>query len=127
MAAKILIIEDNVQNRYLFSYLLRNQGYEVIEAVNGIEGLKLAGEHQPDLILLDIQLPDIDGYEVADRLRDNAILGSTPIVAVTSYAMSGDREKAIDSGCTSYIEKPIDPKTFLKEIQGFLEADNQEE
>jgi len=112
----ILYIEDNEQNYYLVNVLLNTRGYEVLWARDGQEGIDKADQFRPDLILLDIQLPVMDGYEVAMRLRSNPELSSVPIVAVTSYAMAGDREKALSAGCTGYIEKPIDPDTFLAQI-----------
>ncbi len=120
MTMKILIIDDNAQNRYLLTYLLTNSGYAVIQAPDGQIGLTVAAEQKPDLVLLDIQLPDIDGYQVARNLKGNPNLAATPIVAVTSYAMVGDREKALAAGCTGYIEKPIDPQTFVDEIRRYL-------
>jgi two-component system cell cycle response regulator DivK len=115
----ILLIEDNEQNRYLTSFLLRSHGHEVHTATDGPSGIELARELKPDLILLDIQLPTMDGYEVAGRLRREDILAKTPVVAVTSHAMGGDREKALEAGCTGYIEKPIDPETFVRDIARF--------
>lgn len=120
MAKKVLIIEDNVQNRYIFTLLLKHNGYEAVEATNGNDGLDKAKSECPDLILLDIQLPDIDGYEVTRKIRSDTALSSIPIVAVTSYAMVGDREKALDAGCNGYIEKPINPETFIKDIAGYI-------
>lgn len=120
MNTKILIIEDNEQNRYLFTLLLQSKGYEVLEATDGRAGMQMAREFRPDLILLDIQLPDVDGYQVATSLREHDELCRIPIIAVTSYAMVGDREKTLDAGCTGYIEKPINPKTFLKEVEHYL-------
>jgi len=120
MKAKILYIEDNEQSLYLVTFLLRSDGYEVLQARNGIEGIKVAVESSPDLILLDMQLPSMNGYAVARRMRDNPDLKETPIVALTSFAMVGDREKALEAGCTGYIEKPINPETFLMEIGRYL-------
>lgn len=120
MKGKILIIEDNENNMYLLTYLLEKNGFEVVQAKDGQQGVVVAGRENPDLILLDIQLPVMSGYEVARRLRKDNALKSKPIVAVTSYAMPGDREKAIDSGCSGYIEKPINPGTFIKDIQKYL-------
>ena len=120
MQPLMLLIEDNEQNRYLASYLLERNGYRVICAEDGPRGIALALELMPDLILLDIQLPLMDGYEVALRLRRIEALAQTPIVAVTSYAMLGDREKAIASGCDGYIEKPINPDTFVADVATFL-------
>ena len=120
MKARILYIEDNEQSLYLVTFLLKADGYEVLQARDGIEGVEAAGRQRPDLILLDIQLPGMDGYAVARRLRDNPDLAETPIVALTSFAMVGDREKALAAGCTGYIEKPINPDTFLVEIGQYL-------
>ena len=117
---KILYIEDNEQNLYLVTFLLTKQGYEVLSARDGQAGISEAAHHKPDLILLDIQLPSMDGYEVARSLRNNRDLSQVPIVAVTSYAMLGDREKALESGCTGYIEKPIDPDTFVTQVERYL-------
>jgi two-component system, cell cycle response regulator DivK len=122
MKAKILVIEDNEQNRYLVTFILEKHDYQVIQASNGQEGVSLACQQNPDLILLDIQLPIMDGYAVARELRKHAGLEKTPIVAVTSYAMPGDRENALDAGCTGYIEKPINPDTFMTQIEQYLQA-----
>jgi len=122
MKGKILVIEDNEQNLYLIRYILEDCGFEVFSAPDGMQGIDLAAALRPDLILLDIQLPVMDGYEVARNLRRNPDLAGTPIVAVTSYAMPGDREKAMESGCSGYIEKPIDPDTFDAEVEKYLSA-----
>ncbi len=121
MKSKILVIEDNEQNRYLTTFLLDRHGYEVLTASSGEIGIEMAREALPCLILLDIQLPAMDGYSVARELRKDPRLANIPIVAVTSYAMSGDREKAMAAGCSGYIEKPINPETFISEIAGYLE------
>lgn len=120
MKSKILYIEDNEQSLYMITFLLKSNGYEVVQARNGIEGIEAAVTSRPDLILLDMQLPCMDGYAVARRLRDVPNLADPPIVALTSFAMVGDREKALDAGCTGYIEKPINPETFLMEIGRYL-------
>lgn len=120
MSATILLIEDNEQNRYLATFLLEHHGYIVLAAIDGASGLRMAESTVPDLILLDIQLPVMDGYEVARGLRQMAATSGVPIVAVTSHAMSGDREKAFAAGCNGYIEKPINPDTFVAEIERFL-------
>jgi CheY-like chemotaxis protein len=117
---KILYIEDNEQNLYLVTFLLTKHGYEVLSAQDGQTGIEEAANTKPDLILLDIQLPFMDGYAVARTLRSNRDLAQVPIVAVTSYAMVGDREKALESGCTGYIEKPIDPDTFVAQVERYL-------
>lgn len=117
MSDTILLIEDNEQNRYLLTFLLEQHGYTVAWAGDGASGIEAAQRLTPALILLDIQLPTMDGYSVARALRQHTTLRDTPIVAVTSYAMPGDREKAMASGCTGYIEKPINPATFVAEIR----------
>ncbi len=116
MTPTVLLVEDNDQNLYLTTFLLERHGYRVVPARSGPEGLALAAELRPDVIILDIQLPQMDGYTVARELRKNAALARVPIVAVTSYAMVGDRERALEAGCSGYIEKPIDPDTFTDEI-----------
>jgi CheY-like chemotaxis protein len=123
MKAKILVIEDNEQNMYLVTFILEKNDYQVIQANNGLDGISIAIRQKPDLILLDIQLPVMDGYSVARELRKNEVLVKTPIIAVTSYAMSGDREHALEAGCTGYIEKPINPETFITQIEQFLSID----
>jgi two-component system, cell cycle response regulator DivK len=125
MQQKILVIEDNEQNRYLLSYLLERGGYEVVCASNGKLGIEIASTLTPAAILLDIQLPTMNGYEVARVLRKRAELDRTPIIAVTSYAMPGDREKALESGCTGYIEKPINAFTFVAELQSILQSGSE--
>ncbi|MDD5284880.1 MAG: response regulator [Desulfuromonadaceae bacterium] len=123
MKKKILYIEDNEQNLYLVTFILEKHGYEVSSATDGQEGIDLAAKVKPDLILLDIQLPHMDGYSVARNLRMNPDLAPIPIVAVTSYAMAGDREKAFNAGCTGYIEKPINPDTFMQQVEQHLLKD----
>ncbi len=117
---KILLAEDNASNRYLASYLLNDAGFTVITAQNGHEALRLALAERPDLVLMDIQMPEMDGYEAALRIRAEPELASVPIVAVTSYAMTSDRAKALEMGFVGYIEKPIRPQTFAAEIARFL-------
>ena len=120
MGAKILVIEDNEQNMYLTTFILEKRGHQVFQARAGEEGIRSAGELVPELILLDIQLPGMDGYTVARALRNNPVLVEVPIVAVTSYAMVGDRERVLAAGCTGYIEKPINPETFVGQVEAFL-------
>lgn len=126
MNREILLIEDNEQNRYLATFLLESHGYTVIPAPDGALGIELAARVLPLMILLDIQLPFMDGYAVARELRKNPALKNTPIVAVTSYAMTGDREKSMAAGCNGYIEKPINPETFVAEITRYLEEAQKE-
>lgn len=116
----VLLIEDNEQNIYLIRFLLEKNGFNVEEARNGREGIDKAVSVKPDLVLLDIQLPDIDGYAVVKELRDYREFEGIPIIAVTSYAMTGDRERCIEAGCTGYIEKPINPDSFIGEISKYL-------
>lgn len=118
--ASILIIEDNESNIYLISFILKKHGYGVIEAKSGEEGISLANSARPDLIIMDIQLPGIDGLETTRRIRQSEADEKIPIVALTSYALIGDRDKAIEAGCTGYIEKPINPETFIIEIERYL-------
>ncbi len=120
MSRKILYIEDNEQNLYLVTYLLEKSGYTVVAARDGHAGIAAAIRERPALILLDIQLPGMDGYAVARGLRAAPGLAGVPIVAVTSYAMVGDREKALAAGCTGNIEKPIDPGTFVSQVERHL-------
>jgi CheY-like chemotaxis protein len=122
MKRKILIIEDNEQNLYLFRFILEHNDYEVFSAMDGKSGIEMAALLKPDLILLDIQLPVMDGYAVARNLRRNPDIAGIPIVAVTSYAMAGDRERVLLAGFTGYIEKPVNPETFMAEVKTFLEA-----
>jgi len=125
MSITVLIIEDNEQNRYLLTFLLEQNGFRVVSAVDGASALELVPALMPDIILLDIQLPGMDGYEVAAALRAMAQIRDTPIVAVTSYAMVGDRERALSAGCSGYLEKPIDPDTFVAEVASFCKGVDQ--
>ena len=120
MRPRVLVIEDNEQNLYLVTFLLERHGLEVVAARDGRSGIEAATRIKPDLVLLDIQLPVLDGYAVARALRANPELANVPIVAVTSYAMVGDRERCLEAGCTDYIEKPIDPEKFLLQIARHL-------
>jgi len=120
MKARILLIEDNPQNRYLAAFLLEKRGHEIFQAESGPAGLEMAARIRPDLILLDIQLPGMDGHAVARALKNDPHLKLIPIVAVTSYAMVGDREKTLAAGAEGYIEKPINPESFVAEVERFL-------
>jgi CheY-like chemotaxis protein len=119
---RVLVIEDNERNFYLMKFMLEKLGCEVLAARDGAEGLALAIKEKPDLILLDIQLPVLDGYAVAHGIRSEAALAATPVIAVTSFAMPGDREKCLAAGCTGYMEKPIDPEAFMAEMKRRLGA-----
>jgi two-component system, cell cycle response regulator DivK len=118
---KILVIEDNESNMYLIRYILQKNGYAVSEAKDGATGIQKALKESPDLIIMDIQLPDINGLDATKMIRSSETAGKLPIVAVTSYAMVGDRQKALDAGCTGYIEKPIDPETFIADLRKYIQ------
>ena len=120
MTKRILIIEDEEDNRAIMRDLLITAGYNLIEAVDGEEGVKLAQRERPDLILMDIQLPILDGYEATRRIRASAELKSIPIIAVTSYALRGDDAKAREAGCDSYEAKPFSPRELLAKVREFL-------
>lgn len=120
MNKKLLIIEDNEQNLYMMRFLLERSGFVVIGAENGYKGIELAKTCAPAAILLDIQLPGMDGYAVAAELKKRKELDHIPIIAVTSYAMVGDRENILAAGATGYIEKPINPESFVAEIMQYL-------
>ena len=120
--ARVLIIEDNETNLYMMRFILSQLGCDVLEARDGESGVKLAINECPDLILMDIQLPVLDGYSATRQLRENDATRTIPIIAVTSFAMAGDREKALEAGCTAYVEKPIDPEAFVEEIKTYLHS-----
>ena len=120
MSKLILVIEDQEDNRRIMRDLLTSAGYEVIEAVTGEEGVTAAETHCPKLILLDIQLPGIDGYEAARRIKTNPALRPIPIIAVTSYALSGDDVKAFEAGCDAYVAKPFSPRELLAKIREYV-------
>lgn len=119
-----LIIEDNDNNLELIRFILQQAGYRVRFAMTGLEGVQQALTIPPDFIVLDIQLPDINGLEVLKRIRANPIGQNVPIIAMTSYAMSGDKERLLNAGCTSYIEKPIDPMTVIAQIEAVISKDS---
>jgi len=118
----ILVVEDNAVNRRLAEFLLRSNGYQVREASTAQEAFEILKTERPDLILMDVQLPGMDGLEVTRKLKENAATRDIPVVAVTSYAMTGDREKALAAGCDGYITKPIDKTTFILEVAAHLGA-----
>ena len=122
MSKKILVVEDTEDNRQILRDLLGMAGYEMVEAHNGAEGVAMASEHKPDLILMDIQMPVMDGYEATRRLKADPALNSIPVVAVTSYALSGDEAKARAAGCDDYIAKPYSPRQMLAKVRGILGA-----
>ena len=120
MAKRILIVEDQEDNRVIMRDVLSSAGYDLIEAVNGEDGVKLAHSERPDLILMDIQLPIIDGYEATRQIKGSTVLKSIPIIAVTSYALSGDEVKARAAGCDGYIAKPYSPRELLAMVRKYL-------
>jgi CheY-like chemotaxis protein len=122
VGAKILVVEDNMVNRRLAEFLLRSQGYQVREAASADEAFELLNVERPDLILMDVQLPGLDGLEATRRLKADPATRDIPVVAVTSYAMKGDRETALAAGCCGYITKPIDKNTFVHEVATHLPA-----
>jgi CheY-like chemotaxis protein len=117
---KVLVVEDNSDNLRLISYALTRHGYEVIAADTGIKGVEMAISERPAFIIMDINLPDIDGLEATRRIRKSSSNGDIPIIAITSYAMAGDMDMVLDAGCTGYFEKPIDPLTIMDRIHTLL-------
>ncbi len=121
MSKLILVVEDQEDNRRIMRDLLASAGYEVIEAITGEEGVAAAETHRPDLILMDIQLPGLDGYEATRRIKANTDLHYIPIIVVTSYALSGDDAKAYEAGCNDYVSKPYSPRKLLEKIREYLQ------
>ena len=118
--AKILLVEDNPENRYLTTFLLEQAGYAVVSAVDGCQALEIAAAALPDLVLLDIEMPGLDGYETAARLKSDCQLAHVPILGVSSFAMPHERAKAMAQGFAGYFTKPIDPESFPQEIAAYL-------
>jgi len=120
MSKRIMVVEDQEDNRQILRDLLGNNGYELIEAWDGEAALTTLASQRPDLILMDIQLPGIDGYEVTRRIKADLDLRAIPIIAVTSYALSGDAEKAFEAGCDAYVTKPYSPRQLLAKVREYL-------
>lgn len=120
VAKTVLIVEDNELNMKLFHDLLEAHGYNILQTKDGMEALRLAREHHPDLILMDIQLPEVSGLEVTKWIKEDDNLKSIPVVAVTAFAMKGDEEKIREGGCEAYIAKPISVTNFLETVERFL-------
>jgi CheY-like chemotaxis protein len=118
--AKILIVEDNEMNLDMLTRRLTRRGYKIVSATDGIEGLQLASHEQPDLVLMDMSLPKMDGWEATKHLKANAATSSIPVIALTAHAMVGDREKALEAGCDDYDTKPIDLSRLLLKIGNLL-------
>jgi len=124
--AQVLVVEDNEKNMKLFRDVLQASGYDLLEATTGERAMELAAEHQPNLVLMDIQLPDLDGVEALGRLRADARTASIPVVALTAQAMHGDRERFLDAGFDAYISKPVDVLEFVRTVKEHCgEADGE--
>ncbi|HEX5317730.1 MAG TPA: response regulator [Stellaceae bacterium] len=117
---RILVVEDTEDNRQIVRDMLDAAGYEMLEALDGLTGVEMAASEKPDLILMDIQLPGIDGYEATRRIRANPAIAKVPIIAVTSYALSGDEAKTREAGCDGYVAKPFSPRQLLAKVREFL-------
>jgi two-component system cell cycle response regulator DivK len=117
---RILLVEDNAQNRRLAQFLLQSHGYVICEATTGHEALEMARSDRPDLILMDLRLPDLDGLAVTKALKTDQLTQRIPVIALTAFAMGGDREKALQAGCDGYITKPIDTRSFPAAVRRFL-------
>jgi len=122
MTKRVLIVDDNADNRQILIDLLTANGYEVLEAVTGIDAVTVAERETPDLVLMDIQLPGIDGHEATRRIKAMPALARTPVIAVTSYALAGDDRKAADAGCDAYVTKPFSPRALLAQVKSYLDA-----
>jgi CheY-like chemotaxis protein len=120
MAKRILIVEDNPQNRYLMSFLLEQQGYELLSAEDGAQALAMLAEDAPDLILMDMQLPKVDGYEATRRIKADERLRNIPLVALTAHSMQRDEERARDAGCDEFVTKPVDAEGLLALVSKLL-------
>jgi two-component system cell cycle response regulator len=125
MPMRVLIIEDHVDNLDLMSYLLKAYGYATLSATDGLNGVRLVENERPELVICDIQIPGIDGYEVAKRLKSDAVLRKIPLIGVTALAMVGDRERVLAAGFDGYIAKPIAPETFVGDVESFLKPEQR--
>jgi two-component system cell cycle response regulator DivK len=119
-AYRVLLVEDDPQNLYLIEFLLREAGFDVVVARDGEEALDMIVSTRPDLVITDISMPKLDGYELARRIKDSPETGSIPVIAVTAYSMKGDSEKIMQVGCDGYIPKPIDADTFVETVRRYL-------
>ncbi len=120
MSKRVLVVEDQEDNMRIMNDTLASAGYQVIKAVTGIEGVAMAESHQPDLILMDVMLPGLDGYEATRRIKDKAALRHIPVIAVTSYALDGEEGRAEEAGCDAYFSKPVSPRTLLAKVREFI-------
>ena len=121
--ATVLLVEDNEMNRDMLSRRLERRGYEVVVAVDGLEGVEKAASATPDLILMDMSLPELDGWEATQRIKENEATRGIPVIALTAHAMAGDREKALEAGCDDYDTKPVELKRLLGKIEALLPKD----
>lgn len=117
---RILVVEDHDDNRRILHDLLTHAGYDVVEAVTGSAALLAAHRERPDLILMDVQLPELDGYEVTRQLKADPELRPIPVIAITSYALSGDDQRALEAGCCAYVSKPFSPRSLLAKIREYV-------
>ncbi len=122
---RILIIEDNLDNLELVRFLLEKASFEVLEALDGRHGLELARKENPDLVLLDLSIPEIDGWSLAEKLKADPLTQAIPIVALTAHTLPSDRKRALDAGCDGYLSKPLDIPTFIPQISAFISARNK--
>ncbi len=120
MSKRVLVVEDQEDNMQIMNDALASAGYQVIEAVTGSEGVAMAESDKPDLILMDVQLPGLDGYQATRRIKDNAALRHIPIIAVTSYALDGEESRAEEAGCDAYFSKPVSPRVLLAKVREFI-------
>jgi two-component system cell cycle response regulator len=127
VGARIMVIEDNVMNMELMTYLLKSFGHTVLAHYDSDRAVELVRKHQPDLVICDIQLPGVDGYQIARQLKADATLAKIPLIAVTAYAMVGDRDKLLAAGFDGYISKPIEPSRFVPEVQEYLRPEQRQE
>lgn len=123
MTRRILVVEDTEDNRQIVRDLLTSADFEVLEATDGAAGVALAEQSRPDLVIMDVQLPVMDGYEATRRLKSDPALRAIPVIAVTSYALSGDEERSRAAGCDAYLSKPFSPSRLLRMVRGFLGED----
>ncbi len=120
MSKQVLVVEDQEDNMQIMNDMLASAGYEVIKAVTGHEGVAMAESDKPDLILMDVMLPGLDGYEATRRIKDNAALRHIPVIAVTSYALDGEEGRAEEAGCDAYFSKPVSPRALLAKIREYI-------
>lgn len=117
---RVLLVEDNDDNRLIYATILLHRGYSVVEAPNGLDGVEKAAQHHPDLIIMDLSLPVMDGLEATRRIRANPDTSDIPVLAVTAHARPSDRETAIRAGCDDYLAKPVEPRRLVEEVERFI-------